>query len=164
MFAEAIEMLTLALMGYRGRVDDDFQLMGPETASAPYLAGIQQYYYKEWGKEITISTYRRNRKGSGLYNYINGKPNDKPVIVFDDLFMSGYSMHRVMEFCHNHLELPLYERSLSLIALHKFQDAQEFRFRPKENIEIRPLFVYCKEDFDLKYNPEKYWSPIDALY
>ena len=163
-FEICIEYLTLALMGVRGGIDDNFQLIGPETASAPYLVGIQQYYYNNWFKNINVCTVRKSRKPSGLYNFINGRPNDKEVVVFDDLFASGSAIHRTMKFCTDVLDLKLAKHCLSIVNNNPRETAREFKFRPHENEEISPVVLFDRDDFDTKYDKEKYWSPIDALY
>lgn len=149
-----------ALGEYNGR-RSPFQIAGLETAATPFIIGLQSAYLQYYDKEINAFSVRPERKTYGIYNLVEGKPNSLPVVVIDDLFNSGSSMHRCMEFCIRSLELELAPTVGAIVALHTNRDAKSFRFRPS-GLEIKPSYLFTKEDFTFEYNANKYWLPIDC--
>lgn len=61
-----------------------FQITGREWSSIPLLIGISQ---RLTSKGIPINSFmiKRHRKTYGIHNYIEGRPNDLPVLIVDDL-------------------------------------------------------------------------------
>ena len=71
--------------------DFDFQLSGLETAATPMLAAIP-LIARVYGKDINAFVVRKERKTYGLMNVIEGLPNNKPVVLLDDLCNSSTSL------------------------------------------------------------------------
>lgn len=70
----------------------DFQIAGLETASTPLLAGIPLIAAKH-GVDINAFSIRKTRKEYGLLNWIEGRVNDKPIMLVDDLCGSTASLN-----------------------------------------------------------------------
>lgn len=80
--------------------DWDFQITGRCWSSVPLLIGIPLILNEAYGIEINSFMIKPERKSYGLHNYIEGKPNDKPVLIVDDLCNSTDSFR----FCNEVIE------------------------------------------------------------
>jgi len=69
----------------------NFQLAGREWSAIPLLMFLPQYL--EHFKFISINSFmiKRDRKTYGIHNYIEGQPNNLPVLMVDDLCNSTNS-------------------------------------------------------------------------
>lgn len=77
------------------RIDPDmnFQLSGLETAAAPMLAGIP-LIARVYDLDINSFIVRKEQKKYGLMNWLEGIPNEKPILLLDDLSNSGMSLNQ----------------------------------------------------------------------
>jgi len=125
---------------------DDYQFAGLENGSVPLLMALQSRL-----PEKNIFSIRSTRKSYGVMHYINGVPNDTPVLFVDDLVSSGASMLKAMRISAEELNLDILPTSLCIVNMHN-----------KDMIHSTKLkSIFCKDDFDLKYDKEKYWSQKD---
>jgi orotate phosphoribosyltransferase len=69
----------------------DFQLSGLETAATPMLIGLP-YVASAFDIELNSFVVRKEQKEYGLKNWIEGIPNEKKVLLIDDLCNSSASM------------------------------------------------------------------------
>jgi len=76
----------------------NFQIAGLETASTPLLAGIP-LIGRALGHDINAFSIRKERKQYGLRNWIEGLPNDLPVLLVDDLCNSSDSLYNARAIC-----------------------------------------------------------------
>ena len=69
----------------------NFQLAGREWSAIPLLMFLPQYL--EHFKFVSINSFmiKRDRKTYGIHNYIEGQPNNLPVLMVDDLCNSTNS-------------------------------------------------------------------------
>lgn len=79
----------------------NFQLAGLETASTPMLAGIP-LVARVYGLDLNAFSVRAERKTYGLKNWFEGLPNEKPVLMVDDLCNSAISMRRCYDLLTQH--------------------------------------------------------------
>jgi hypothetical protein len=68
----------------------NFQISGLETGSTPLLAGIP-LIARVFDLNINSFSIRKEQKTYGLLNWIEGMPNEKPVMLIDDLCNSSIS-------------------------------------------------------------------------
>ena len=73
-----------------------FQFCGLETGSLPLIAALQ-VQGKALGISINAFTVRKERKGYGLFHFIEGIPDNSPFVLIDDLINSGSSIKRAGE-------------------------------------------------------------------
>ena len=133
-----------------------FQLCGLETGSLPLIAAIQQNALK-FNININSFSVRKNRKSYGLFNFVEGVPTDAPVIIVDDLINSGGSCFRCLDVCKYELGLDVVNEFYSIMTF--LDDPYRINFKDIDYT-INSLFV--KSDFDLSYDPDKYWIPDDC--
>lgn len=133
-----------------------FQLCGLETGSLPLIAAIQQNALK-FNININSFSVRKNRKSYGLFNFVEGVPTDAPVIIVDDLINSGGSCFRCLDVCKYELGLEVVNEFYSIMTF--LDDPYSINFKD-DDYTINSLFV--KSDFDLNYDPDKYWIPDDC--
>jgi len=75
----------------------NFQLTGREWSSIPLLSSIPLILKLKYDIEINSFMIKRERKKYGKHNFIEGIPNDLPVMIVDDLSNSTNSFLH----CHN---------------------------------------------------------------
>jgi len=129
----------------------DFQIAGLETASTPLLAGIPLVAAKH-GLDINAFSIRKNRKEYGLLNWIEGRVNNKPIMLVDDLCSSTASLNTAYN-------------TLLKVNLTSIMD-KAFCIVNKKNVEnrntpvtdiylpetIKVLCLFSLDDFNLTYN------------
>lgn len=140
-----------------GEEQEYFQLAGLETASIPLMSAIQHTALK-FGISINAFSVRKERKGSGLFHFVDGKPTDAPVVIVDDMINSGNSVRKTTEVCLFELGLSVKPYAFSIMTLSP--EPYQVEIRPDHIIDINSIFV--RKDFDYTYDPEKYWLPKDC--
>jgi orotate phosphoribosyltransferase len=76
----------------------DFQLAGLETASSPMLASIP-LIARVLNLNINAFSIRKERRSYATQNIIDGMPNDKPVLLIDDLVNTTISYRHCINVC-----------------------------------------------------------------
>jgi orotate phosphoribosyltransferase len=139
-----------------GEESSRIQLAGLETSSIPIMIGMQQYAA---ANKIFMNTFsiRKQRKNYGLFNLIDGIPNEDPVIIVDDIFNSGSTVSRCLDVCEYELNLKPANNIYSII---KF-NSQTQKVKYKDN-EMNLFSIFSLEDFDTRYDPDTYWMPVDC--
>jgi len=74
----------------------DFQITGRQWSSIPLLTAIPLLLRHKYNININSFMIKRERKTYGLHNYIEGIPNELPVMIVDDICNSTDSFR----FCH----------------------------------------------------------------
>jgi orotate phosphoribosyltransferase len=71
----------------------DFQIAGLETGATPLVVALPIHLHRH---KIDVHSFsiRKEKKKYGLLNWIEGVPNDKPVLLVDDLCNSSMSMRQ----------------------------------------------------------------------
>ena len=127
----------------------DFQLAGREWSSIPLLVSLplllRQYH------EININSFmiKRERKTYGIHNYIEGKPNDLPVLIVDDVCNSTNSF----KFCYDVLMAEENFKILPYIfaVMNKYEkNSSETAFTEDRYLKarIKPLFIVSGDDIN----------------
>lgn len=80
--------------------DLNFQITGMETGSTPLVTSLPIVAYQR-GVSINAFSVRKDPKEYGLKNWIEGVPNDKPVVVIDDIYNSGSTMKRCLDIAES---------------------------------------------------------------
>lgn len=134
-----------------------FQFAGLETASIPLITGLQMYA-KGLGLDINAFTVRKERKPYGIFQLIEGIPNNAPVMLIDDLVNSGTSFYTVMSAIHYELELTATKKSYSIVEYGDGPYVHDFDVpMPSKHVAIVKA-----EDFTSNYDPAKAWIPKDC--
>lgn len=136
--------------------DTFFQLAGLESSSIPIIAGIQEYLS---GNKIAVNSFtiRKERKGYGLFNFVEGISTDAPVLLVDDTINSGNSIRQCLEVCNHELNLLPHADMYAIVRFNKNMEHIKYN---DSIIEVNYLFDI--DEFDLTYDPEKYWHPKDC--
>lgn len=129
-----------------------FQFCGLETGSLPLIAALQMYFLQV-GVAVNAFTVRKSRKPYGLFNLIEGTPNKNPIIFIDDLIHSGNSCRRVKDVVEYEVGVESAKNAYCIVHINKFGNWVG-------DTAINTIFKL--EDFDRKYDPEKYWEPRDV--
>jgi len=74
----------------------DFQITGRAWSSIPLLTAIPLLLRHKYNININSFMIKRERKTYGMHNYIEGIPNELPVMIVDDICNSTDSFR----FCH----------------------------------------------------------------
>jgi len=130
----------------------DFQLSGLETASTPMLAGIPMVA-RAFDIRLNSFSIRKSRKEYGLKNWLEGRPNNKPVMLIDDLCNSSKSMgfaHHILE-SHN---IPVLDYAFCIVnkvnkEVHDVDRQVSDMYLPKK---IKIISLFDLDDFGLN-NP-----------
>jgi orotate phosphoribosyltransferase len=137
------------------------QLAGIETGSIPIMMGIGLEAL-ECGIDLNTFTVKKKRKPSGIWNYIEGKPNRNPVILIEDNINSGQSMYTAAAAVIKELFLPVTEQAFCILLHDRESREKEITYR-NLNLKLNAHSLICLKDVDLVYSPEKYWLPRDCM-
>jgi len=66
-----------------------FQISGVESAASPIIAALI-LYFSDLGYKLNAFTIRKERKSYGRGNLIEGRPNNLPVLLVDDLTSASH--------------------------------------------------------------------------
>jgi len=141
----------IEMMNHVMRLMDDmfpktpFQLVGLETGSLPVVTHMQWHLMRSRGINVNAFTVRKDRKSSGLFNWIEGIPNHLPIIYVDDFANTGNSINRAQSIVLRELGLIATCKKVSIIT---------------NNNQIDGLFQLS--EFNFEYNRETYWEPVDV--
>jgi hypothetical protein len=139
-----------------GKEYPQFQLVGLETGSLPLIAGIQAVAMN-YNLEINAFTIRKSRKTYGLFNFVEGTPNNTPVVFIDDLVNSGSSFARCMDICLYEFDLDPSRNMYSIIN----NSDDEYPLE-QNGILVEKNTIFNKNDFDISFNSDRYWEPFDC--
>jgi orotate phosphoribosyltransferase len=147
----------------------DFQISGLETASTPMLAGIP-LVSATFGHSINSFSIRKEQKEYGLKNWIEGLPNEKPVMLMDDLCNSQISMRKAYDILLSH-NLPVFDHAFCVV--NKVNRGEEFieKSRTDKHLpkHIKMIYLFDLDDFELSnrvfgMHRVKDKSKIDEIY
>jgi orotate phosphoribosyltransferase len=130
----------------------NFQISGLETAATPMLTSIPMVA-KVMGIDINAFVVRKDRKEYGLLNMLEGIPNNKMVVMVDDLCNSGNSMAICLKRLHAE-GLTVANTAFTLVNksnkdVHDEQRLASDMYLPPE---IKVVSLFTLDDFDLS-NP-----------
>jgi orotate phosphoribosyltransferase len=125
----------------------NFQIAGLETASTPMLSSFP-IIGRIFKKNINAFSIRKERKEYGLRNWIEGIPNDKPVLLIDDLCNSSNSLLKAKQILENE-KLTVLNYAFVLVNKTVHIENTEDKYL-KSNIKMISLFNL--NDFKLKYD------------
>jgi len=127
----------------------DFQISGLETASTPMLAGIP-LVSAALGQKINAFSIRKEQKEYGLKNWIEGVPNDKPVMLMDDLCNSQVSMKKAYDILLAH-NLNVFDKAFCIVNKVNKEDGSEERQTTDKHLpkHIKMIYLFDLDDFNL---------------
>jgi orotate phosphoribosyltransferase len=130
----------------------DFQISGLETGSTPLLAGIP-LIGRVFDLNINSFSIRKEQKTYGLLNWIEGMPNEKPVMLIDDLCNSSMSMKKSYDILQEE-KIPVFNYAFSIINkvnknIHKETRVKSDMYLPED---IKMIYLFDLDDFNLE-NP-----------
>lgn len=129
-----------------------FQFCGLESGSLPLITGLQMYA-KSFGLSINAFTVRKERKSYGLFHWVEGMPDNTPVMLIDDVVNSGSSMGRAYDVAAREYGLTSAKNSYTIIELGRYEPE---RFPWTLNSIVK------SSDFSTEYTDAKYWLPADC--
>ena len=131
-------------------IKEEYQLCAIESGGTPLAMLIQSYQQRLAGKPINLFSVRKERKASGLFNMIEGTPNDLPVVYVDDLVNSGRSADKAIWAAFNECG----------VSSHHICPLVTLVAPPNRDFWIKSVFE--KTEFNFKFEKEKYWLPKDV--
>lgn len=135
----------------------EFQLAGLETASTPMLSSIP-IIGRVFGLDINAFSIRKEQKQYGLMNWIEGIPNEKPVMLIDDICNSSASMRKAYDIVlSSHVNgdpLTVFNKAFTIVnksnsKVHSQQRQNSDMYLPPE---IQVISLFNLDDFNLS-NP-----------
>lgn len=130
----------------------NFQLSGLETAATPMLVGMP-IIASAFDIDLNSFVVRKDQKAYGLRNWTEGAPNDKKVLLIDDLCNSGASMARAYQVL-THLKFEMIPYAFSIVnksnkQIHSVQRQQSDMYLPEH---FKVISLFDLDDFNLS-NP-----------
>jgi orotate phosphoribosyltransferase len=133
----------------------EIQITGVDTAATPIIMSILANSPKFTSKIIRGFSIRKESKGYGLNQIIEGIYNkDIPTIVVDDVINSGSTINKAINIC-KYLGMNVTNKAFAVIR----NDAIEHK-----DLDIRSIIRYSDVDLDWKTYREKYLYRINALH
>jgi orotate phosphoribosyltransferase len=132
----------------------DFQIAGLETASTPLLAGIPLVAAK-YGLDINAFSIRKNRKEYGLLNWIEGRVNNKPIMLIDDLCSSTASLDKAYKVLLSVNLTNILNRAFCVVNKKNVIDRNQPVVDKYLTEEIKVMYLYSLDDFNLTYNMQE---------
>jgi hypothetical protein len=126
----------------------DFQLTGRQWSSSPLLTSMPVFLKLNHGVDVHSFLIRSSRKTYGRNNFIEGTPNDKPVLIVDDLLNSqnGFVLCRDVLRYEKIPTLPYIFAVLNKYRSRYGDDALNYdRYMGKD---FRCLYVVSGDDID----------------
>lgn len=121
--------------------DKSFQVGGMEVAAIPLVTAILMKS-KAHGAPVNGFIVRKERKTYGAGNLIEGRLNDQPIVIVDDVLNSGKSLEKV------HAVLASLGRSIDRVfVLADYRSAPGMAWRARRGVEVVSPFTH--EDFGL---------------
>ena len=150
-FLSAISQLMLHKIGEEYG-SYNFQLAGVETGSTSLLVSIP-LIAKVYGLDINAFSIRKSQREYGLYNYLEGLTNDKPVLLIDDLCASTSSFRKgfdvlVQSGCQKILDTP-FAMIIDTEEVERSKKLSDDQLQLPPHMNVRGLFSF--EDFKLPY-------------
>lgn len=130
----------------------NFQIAGLETGSTPLLVGIP-LIGRVFNLDINAFSVRKEPKKYGLQNWIEGIPNDNPVLLVDDLCNSSASMRQCYDICMRQ-GIPVLDHAFCIVnkvnkSIHTEARVQTDMYLPSN---IKMHYLFDLDDFNLE-NP-----------
>lgn len=127
----------------------EFQLAGLESASTPMLAGIP-LVSAAMGYDINAFSVRKERKEYGLQNWIEGVPNEKPVMLVDDLCNSQVSMRKAYDIIDAH-HLKIFDHAFCIVNKVNKDELSKEKERTDKHLpkNIKMIYLFDLDDFNL---------------
>ena len=127
----------------------EFQIAGLETAATPMVTGIP-LVLSAFGIDLNGFVVRKERKTYGLKNWIEGLPNDKPIMLVDDLCNSGASMAKcgkiLEELGFKFIPYAFTLVNKSNVGVHSEERLRTDLYLPKN---FKMISLYTLDDFNL---------------
>lgn len=93
----------------------DFQLCGLETGCIPMLIGIPMVL-QSYGVNINAFSVKKQPKEYGIRNRIEGQPNDKPILLIDDIYNSGSTITACKKYLKEQNLSNFYAKTISILC------------------------------------------------
>ena len=132
----------------------EFQIAGLETASTPMLAGIPLVAAK-YGLDINAFSIRKNQKEYGIFNWIEGRVNNKPIMLIDDLCSSTMSLSKALSVLVQLKLVNILDRAFCVVNKKNVEDKTQPAIDNHLPEKIKVLYLYSLNDFDLTYGTNK---------
>ena len=147
-FSEIMSILALDLIA-REVGHFNFQMAGLETAAVPVMCSIQAHA-RVRGVNINVVSVRKNRKDYGLYNWIEGSLNNKPVLLVDDICNSTESLRTAMNVLAKEYNTNFISGTFTIVNK-CMRDDPNTNYNKNMPENFKPLYLFDLTDFDLIY-------------
>jgi len=84
-----------------------YQITGRDWSAIPLLTAIPMWYKMKYGVTVNSFLCRSQRKTYGQHNIVEGRPNNLPVLIVDDICNSTDSYRYCANIVKNELRLEL---------------------------------------------------------
>jgi len=127
----------------------DFQLAGMQAGSLPLLTSIP-LVAKQNGIDVNSFSIKKQRNNYGLYNYLEGLVNNKPVLLIDDICNTTQTLRNCVNIlvgvgCKHILNKPFVLINNTKINLDDYEASPE-NYLPNE---MSVVGLYSLNDFTL---------------
>lgn len=130
----------------------EFQLVGTEETSLPLLLGMQQFAAKN-RLSLNVFTVKNQRSNEGLFNLVNGIPNNSHVIFVDNI-LDISTVRKCYDTCVKELKLKPAKNVYSILKTNPNMGKIKYN-----DYIIDVNCPYNLNDFNLEYEETKYWIP-----
>ena len=125
----------------------NFQIAGLETASTPMLAAFP-IIGRMFEKNLNSFSIRKERKEYGLRNWVEGIPNNLPVLLIDDLCNSSNSLYLAKNVLENE-KIPILNKAFVLVNKTNHIDNNTDKYI---NSDMEMISLFNLSDFGLYYD------------
>ena len=125
----------------------NFQIAGLETASTPMLAAFP-IIGRMFEKNLNSFSIRKERKEYGLRNWVEGIPNNLPVLLIDDLCNSSNSLYLAKNILENE-KLPILNKAFVLVNKTNHIDNNTDKYIDSD---MEMISLFNLSDFGLYYD------------
>lgn len=97
----------------------NFQLAGRDWSAIPLLTTLPAMLYSSYHVRVNSFMIKRDRKTYGKHNFVEGIPNEKPVLLVDDLCNSTNSFWHCYQVCTNEQKLEMIPFIFAIVNKYK---------------------------------------------
>lgn len=127
-----------------------FQFGGMEVAAIPFVVGLMMKASQR-GLKTNGFIIRKERKNTGLAKSIEGKLNDDPIILIDDLINSGESLEKARAVLQQE------GRTVSQVfTIVDYQSRKGLQWRQQNRIPVSSFFKLSEFDLEIDVCPPPY--------
>ena len=94
----------------------NFQICGLESGSISMLTAIP-IYFREYGVDINSFVVKKEKRTYGLQNIIDGFPNEKDIVIIDDIYNSGTTYRKCKDILMSEGYTNILDHRISILCV-----------------------------------------------